>query len=67
MRWKIKNREPKEGDIRHRNIFALFPTVVGEYKVWLEKYQITEEYKALYDFVDIEMNWIEISRRTCDY
>lgn len=67
MRWKSDNQEPKAGDIRHRNKFAWLPTRVNDYGVWLETYQVTEEYKAMYDFVDATMEWVEISRRTNDY
>jgi hypothetical protein len=67
MRWLTERPEPKVDDIRHRNKFAFLPTKVGRYTVWLEFYQVTEEYKTMYDFQEVNMMWVEVSRRTCDY
>lgn len=68
MRWKIKNPEPKIGDIRHLKAFALFPTIVGQYIVWLETFQVTEEYMMSLDAAGTPRpEWIEVSRRTLDY
>ena len=44
MKWLIKNEQPKHGDYRTTYKFAWVPTVVKEYKVWLEFYTITECY-----------------------
>ena len=47
MMWKAKTR-PKQGDIRVRRKFAWWPMqfLVDDelYYVWLETYQVTEEY-----------------------
>lgn len=43
MKWKI-NPAPKVGDIRKRRVFAWDITKVGDYYVWLETYQVTEEW-----------------------
>lgn len=68
MRWKIKNPKPKVGDIRHIKAFALFPTIVGQYIVWLETFQVTEEYMMSLDAAGTPRpEWEEISRRTLDY
>ena len=71
MRWKTNKPEPKEGDIRYRNKFAFFPTVVNDYRVWLESYQVTEEFKKIAaldtSYIDWKLEWVEVSRRTCDY
>lgn len=68
MRWKLKNPKPKIGDIRHSKAFALLPTIVGEYIVWLETWQVTEEYMLVVGPVgEPEPHWKEISRRTLDY
>ncbi len=68
MRWKIKNPEPKIGDIRHLKEFALLPTIVGQYIVWLEHWQVTEEYMMVLDAAGAPRpEWEEISRRTLDY
>ncbi len=53
MKWKIK-QEPKLGNIRCRRVFAWMPTVVGEYIVWLERYEVKEEY--------IMDEWVEVDR-----
>lgn len=72
MRFKIKQppKKPKLGDTRNINKFAWKPTIVGNYKVWLESYQVTEQYKTnqankLSD--DFECVWVEIKRGTLDY
>lgn len=68
MRWKLKNPKPKIGDIRHLKAFALFPTIVGQYIVWLETFQVTEEYMMSLDAAGTPRpEWEEISRRTLDY
>lgn len=68
MRWKIKIPEPKIDDIRHRNVFAFLPTAIGNYKVWLEFYQVTEEYMLIVGpDGEPKPQWKEVSRRTCDY
>lgn len=47
MKWKTKP-EPKHGDIRTREIFAIFPVVTkwedDEYTVWLETFGVKERY-----------------------
>jgi hypothetical protein len=44
MRWK-KKRHPNVGDIRIKTKFAFLPTKLNDgYTVWLEKYEIIEEY-----------------------
>jgi hypothetical protein len=40
MKWKTA----KHGDIRTRRVFAWLPTEVEDHTVWLEQYQVTEEY-----------------------
>ena len=68
MRWKLKNPEPKVGDIIHLKKFALLPTIVGEYIVWLETWQVTEEYMLSLDAAGAPRpEWEEVSRRTLDY
>lgn len=69
MRWKINNPSPKEGNIRRRNKFAFFPTVVGDYRVWLEKYQVTEECTKYIDasYGKYMYTWTEVSRRTLEH
>ena len=72
MRWKA-DQTPKEGDTRERRKFAWFPTLIGEYYVWLERYGITEKYMATlrFDF-DTKMpyhvlEWVETEQYTLVY
>ena len=44
MKQQIKKREYKHGDLRDRRVFAWRKTQVGKYWVWLETYQIREQY-----------------------
>ena len=37
-------RLPQYGDSRIREVFAWFPTRIGEHSVWLERYLVVEEY-----------------------
>lgn len=67
MRFKIKPipKEPEVGDTRTIYKFAWKPTIVCKYKVWLEKYKITEEYtyvKVEHDEVFPKFGWVEIKR-----
>ena len=41
---KYIGRLPQYGDTRIREVFALFPTRVGEHSVWLERYRVVEEF-----------------------
>lgn len=72
MRWKADST-PKEGDTRNRRKFAWFPTLVGDYIVWLERFGIEEKYMATLAFdTDAKMTypvvmWVEINRYTLDY
>jgi hypothetical protein len=43
MKWKEKT-EPYHGERRTYQKFAWMPIKVGEYTVWLEAYQVTEEF-----------------------
>ena len=46
MKWKTVRKEPKEGDIRVKTKFALFPIEVNNgYTVWLETYDSVQEYR----------------------
>ncbi len=70
MRWKTKV-DPKVGDITVKKKFALFPTEVNEYTIWLEYYIVKYEYKRFYDTI-AELNnpdlptpyseWVEYQR-----
>jgi hypothetical protein len=52
VKWKTKP-EPQNGDIRHRDIFAIFPVVTKfegvEYTVWLETFRVREKYHVFTD------------------
>ena len=73
MRWKLKS-PPKVGDTRTRLVFAWKKTRVGDHIVWLEQYQVYEEYVYVRyeDFMEGFYSrpgeqWIETSRYVCDY
>ena len=55
MMWKAKPR-PKIGDIRVRRKFAWLPMEFSvcdiEHYVWLETYQVTEQFEEKYVFAD---------------
>lgn len=72
MRWKADST-PMEGEIRNRRKFALFPTLVGDQVVWLERYGIEEKYTMTLGFdSDTKtpyhmLEWVEINRYTLNY
>jgi alkylated DNA repair dioxygenase AlkB len=73
MRWKLKS-PPKVVDTRTRLVFAWKKTLVDNYVVWLEQYQVYEEYVFVsqQDFAfgfygRPGEQWIETSRTVCDY
>ena len=46
MKWKTVKKEPREGDIRRKRKFALFPVRTShEYTVWMETYESVQEYR----------------------
>lgn len=57
MRWKTVKPVPKHGDQRKRRVFAWLPTEVEDHTVWLEQYQVTEQYHE-----DRLNYWREVSR-----
>lgn len=72
MRWKIDKKVITEGDTRRVKRFALLPTTVEDYVVWLEFYISIEEYKSRY--VNDEMGkptlkyeWSQIGRELAVY
>ncbi len=78
MRWKIQPApdDPKEGDTRYIRKFAWLPTIINNYKVWLETYGVTQEYKAIphklwknyREMVTVHRyEWVDIRRETLDY
>ena len=46
MKWTIKPN-PKEGDIKQKIKFALFPTKVKDKWVWLERYIAIYKYENI--------------------
>ena len=44
MKWLVKERRFKNGDLRDRKVFAWRKTKVGDYWVWLETYCVREKY-----------------------
>jgi len=69
MKWKA-DPTPKVGDIRKWRVFAWRKTKVGDYWVWLETYQVTEEW-CVHIPVDVwdgprRSWWCEVSRETLE-
>ena len=71
MKWKTKKPVPRIGDTRHRFKFAFLPIRINEWSIWLERYQVTEEYQEVWtgdsDSIGGHAVWVETSRRACDY
>ena len=58
MQWFDKKEiAPKIGDVRHRYIFAWFPTKIDWRYVWLETYGVTETYKYRYPVLKSGRYW----------
>lgn len=73
MKWlnPQPNPNPRPGQIRERFVWALWPTQVNDYCVWLERYAVTEVYTEVLDY-EFELpvqrfRWVEQSRRTCEW
>lgn len=43
MKWKVKSA-PKEGEIRNKKKFCLFPTTIKGWTYWLEFITIKQKY-----------------------
>lgn len=57
MRFKIKEKQkPKSGDERTITLFALFPKVIDNSFIWLEKYTVKQKY--ICDQSDASWRWI---------
>jgi len=54
MKWSNVEYKPKGGETRTYRRFAWKPTVVGQWNIWLESYQITEQYMGT--------EWVELER-----
>ena len=62
MKWKTDKPLPKHGDWRKRRPFAWLPTKVEDHTVWLETYQITEQYIEYSLQHDIPGYWSVVSK-----
>lgn len=60
MRFRIK--AGKIGEVRTSKVFALFPVVIGDTLVWLERYESTMKYMFVPDPVN-EFRWVSKGRR----
>ena len=65
MKWKEKT-EPSHGERRTYQKFAWMPIKVGEYTVWLETYQVTEEY-VRYTYRTLDNRWKIVSKEPLFY
>ena len=54
MKWLHPKPIPIEGQRRERFPFAWKPTQVKQYKVWLERYWVMEQY--------VHGEWVEVIR-----
>jgi len=65
MRWNIRPK-PQLGDRRVRELFALWPTRIGQQYVWLEHYFVVEEYGEYDDydgeFPCVSHGWLTVER-----
>lgn len=70
MKWLNPRPNPKPGQIRERSVWAFWPTQVNDYRVWLERYKVTEVYTEVLDYeFDIpirQFRWVEQSRTICE-
>lgn len=71
MKWLNSKSEPNPGEIRKRYVWALWPTQVNQYRVWLERYEVTEVYQEVLDY-EFELpvrrfRWVEQDRTTCEW
>lgn len=73
MRWNINKPKPNIGDRRSRQVFAWLPEDVKEWRVWLEHYEVYEEYKLVDTFdemldevIKVE-RWVELDRNILGY
>jgi len=75
MKWKVKPpvASPAYGDTKSVRKFALWPTKVNDYCVWLERYYVQYQYTESGILVVEEGGgytfdgWVEIGRATEDY
>lgn len=67
MKWEIKSSpDSKVGDRRKIRKFAWFPTRVGIFRVWLEYYQVTQEFQEVQvnacELEGFDHRWVETER-----
>ena len=67
MKWKKTKPEPQNGDIRYRDVFAIFPVVTKhdgvEYIVWLETFRVKEKYFSFTYRPGVQViNWTILER-----
>lgn len=65
MRWKAKV-VPELGDTREVEKFALFPTKIHDYTVWLESYYSLQEYRTIRKSsrmgTEVYADWVETDK-----
>ena len=59
MKWSNIEYKPKGGETRTYRRFAWKPTIVGKWTVWLESYQVTEQYMGT-EWVELERQILEV-------
>ena len=55
MRWPNNDHKPSGGETRINRRFAWKPIVIGQWEIWLEYYEITEQY--------IGDEWVELEKK----
>lgn len=69
MKWRNNKSapyDPRIGDIRKIKRFALFPKSLIGYTIWLEKYEVVQEYEEI-SICDYELypystlKWVDIN------
>jgi len=59
MRFKIKQKQkPDLGDTREITLFALFPKIIDNNFIWLEKYTVKQRY--ICDQSDAKCIWYNV-------
>lgn len=62
MRWTAKQK-PTLGDERVKIKFALFPVVIGNEKIWLERYKLIQAYRLVSDGFFSTLEWTEYDKQ----
>lgn len=59
MKWTNIEYKPQGGETRTYRRFAWKPTKIGKWNIWLETYQVTEQYMGT-EWVELERHALEV-------